>query len=76
MAMSVLVPLPHQPASWSHVGLAAIEDAPGTGRSMLCLRLYAMAPTLYLSLTELRALLAREGLDLAEDPDPRPAGHA
>lgn len=75
MSASVLIALPMD-ASWARVGTAAIEQVPGTGASMLCLRLCAMAPTLYLSMTDLLALFAGEGIILADRELEPERGHA
>lgn len=76
MSASVLVALPLE-ASWARIGTASIEQDPGTGTSMLCLRLCAMAPTLYLSVVDLRSLLAGAGF-LIDEPEMEQecAGHA
>lgn len=68
---SVLVPLPSDPPSWTRVGQAAVEHDPQSGMAMLCLRLCALAPVLYVSLADLGVLLDRADLD--ERPE---VGHA
>ena len=72
----VLIPLPSRPPAWPHVGFAAIEQEPQTGMSMLYLRLSAMAPTLFLSLADLRVLLACAALHLADEAEHTQVGHA
>lgn len=54
---TVLVSLPSEPPTWSRVGFAAIEHDPQSGMAMLCLRLCALAPVLYISLADLAVLL-------------------
>jgi hypothetical protein len=60
---------------WSPVGHASLMDDPGSGIRFVRLDLSAMAGTVYLSLADLRVLLA-ERPPSPSDLDAEGAGHA